>query len=88
MELFPCYPIINFRKKSKINSNPASAVPLLLPNLETPGDTRFAIIPERLWYHISADTFTTETNTLAPDAPTLPTSVSMMGHIKVKTTIN
>ena len=49
-------------------------------------DTRFAIIPERLWYHISADTFTTETNTLAPDAPTLPTSVSMMGHIKVKTT--
>ena len=38
MELFPCYPIINFRKKSKININPASAVPLLLPNSESPGD--------------------------------------------------
>ena len=38
MELFPCYPIINFRIKLKININPASAVPLLLPNSESPDD--------------------------------------------------
>ena len=49
-------------------------------------DTRFAIIAERLWYHISADAVTTETNTLVLDAPSLPTSMPMMGHIKVKPT--